>query len=442
MERLFGTDGVRGIANQDLSPELAFNLGRAGAEFLSKPQRSIVVGRDTRQSGTLLEAALVAGICSTGTNVVKLGVVPSGAVSYLTMALSADAGVVISASHNPFEYNGIKFFDRKGFKLSDQEEDELEAYISSPPEERPAGKEVGSISENLHIQEQYIDHVVNTIKVDLQGIRVAVDCSNGASYLLAPRVLKMVGAEVYPLEVIPDGTNINAGCGSTHPRNLQDYVKKNRVDIGLAFDGDADRLVAVDEKGNLVDGDFIMSICALALYDKGELEPPMVVTTVMTNMGFDLAMKKAGIEVIKTKVGDRYVLMEMLKHKVVIGGEQSGHIIFFEHSNTGDGLITALQLIAVMKEKNKSLSELSKVMVRLPQVLVNVKVTHKDKLNDAEQSWKAVEKAEGKLGGKGRVLVRPSGTEPLVRVMVEAESQDYAEAIAQEIADIIEKELG
>ncbi len=385
---------------------------------------------------------MTAGICSTGTNVIKLGIVPSGAVSYLTMTLGVDAGVIISASHNPFEYNGIKFFDKRGFKLSDQEEDKLESLLDVQTKKRPAGRQIGSINQNSTVQERYINHVTNTIQVNLEGLRVAVDCANGASYILAPQILKMLGVEVYSLAVNPDGININAACGATHPQGLQDYVKKHKVDLALAFDGDADRVIAIDEKGNVVDGDFIMSICALALLEKGKLRPPIVVTTVMTNLGFDLAMKELGIEVIKTKVGDRYVLEEMLKNKAIIGGEQSGHIIFLEHSNTGDGLITALQLMSVMKEKGKSLTELSKVMMRFPQVLVNVKVLHKNRLDGAEKVWKAAEKAEEKLGGKGRVLVRPSGTEPLVRVMVEAESQDSAKAISQEIADIIEKELG
>ena len=442
MGRLFGTDGVRGIANQDLSPELALGLGRVGAKVLSKVGGKIVVGRDTRISGPLLESAMLTGICSTGTNAVKLGVLTTPALAYLTKALGADAGVIISASHNPFEYNGIKFFDRNGFKLSDDKEDKLEAALKSAPPTKLEREGVGMISEETQALEKYIDYTKHSVNIDFGGLRVAVDCANGATSLIAPRILKELGAQAFSLCHEPDGLNINAGCGSTHPQKLQEYVRNNRVDLGLAFDGDGDRVIAVDEEGNLVDGDFIMAICALELKSRGELDPPALVTTVMTNLGFDLAMRQAGIEVIKTKVGDRYVLEEMLARGIFMGGEQSGHIIFLKHGNTGDGIITALQLMSVIRTRGEGLSSLSKVMKRLPQVLVNVGVGDKEGLKEARIVWQAVEKAEKELSQKGRVLVRASGTEPLIRVMVEAEDLKTANRISKDIAAIIEEELG
>jgi phosphoglucosamine mutase len=440
--RLFGTDGVRGIANQDLSPELVLGLGRAGARLLSKVGGRVVVGRDTRISGPLLESALIAGICSVGTHAIRLGVLTTPALAHLTKVLEADAGVIISASHNPFEYNGIKFFDREGFKLSDEKEDELEALLGEPASPLPEGERIGTIQEENSALDRYIDHAKGSAGAELTGLQVGVDCANGATFTVAPRILEELGARVLPLCNQPDGLNINAGCGSTHPKKLQEFVKANRLDAGLAFDGDGDRMIAVDEEGNLVDGDFILAICAVALKEQGNLEPPALVTTVMTNLGFDLTMQRAGIEVIKTKVGDRYVLQEMLARGILVGGEQSGHIIFLRHSKTGDGIITALQLLSVMKGKGKRLSHLAKIMTRLPQVLVNVKVRDRGALEGATKVWQTVEAAEKELSDRGRVLVRASGTEPVVRVMVEAEDSEKANRISRDIAAIIEKELG
>jgi phosphoglucosamine mutase len=432
---------VRGIANQDLSAELVTSLGRAGARLLSRAGGKIVVGRDTRISGPLLESALVAGICSAGADAVKLGVLTTPALAYLTGVLSADAGVIISASHNPFEYNGIKFFDREGFKLSDEMEDELEALLAPAPEPLPEGEEIGIVQEEGSALLKYMDYAKG-LSARLDGLKVAVDCANGAAFDMAPRILKDLGATVLVLCSEPNGLNINAGCGSTHPQKLQEFVKSKGADVGLAFDGDGDRVIAVDEEGNLVDGDYIMAICAVALNEQGMLQPSALVTTVMTNLGFDLAMQHAGIEVIKTKVGDRYVLQEMLARGILVGGEQSGHIIFLRHGRAGDGIVTGLQLLSVMRSKQEKLSRLSKVMTRFPQVLVNVKVQDRGFLEGAVKVWRAVEAAEKELSERGRVLVRASGTEPLVRVMVEAEDQEKANRISRDIAAIIKKELG
>lgn len=441
MARLFGTDGVRGIANRDLSAELVMSLGRAGARLLSRAGGKIVVGRDTRISGPLLEAALVAGICSAGADAVKFGVLTTPALAYLTGVLSADAGVIISASHNPFEYNGIKFFDREGFKLSDEMEDELEALLAPAPEPLPQGEEIGIVQEEGSALLKYMDYAKG-LSARLDGLRVAVDCANGAAFDMAPRILEDLGATVFALCSEPNGLNINAGCGSTHPQKLQEFVKSKGADVGLAFDGDGDRVIAVDEEGNLVDGDYIMAICAVALNEQGMLQPSALVTTVMTNLGFDLAMQRAGIEVIKTKVGDRYVLQEMLARGILVGGEQSGHIIFLRHGRAGDGIVTGLQLLSVMRSKQEKLSRLSKVMTRFPQVLVNVKVQDRGFLEGAVKVWRAVEAAEKELSERGRVLVRASGTEPLIRVMVEAEDQEKANRISRDIAAIIREELG
>ncbi|MDI6891419.1 MAG: phosphoglucosamine mutase [Actinomycetota bacterium] len=443
MGRLFGTDGVRGIANDDLSPELAFKLGWAGASFLI-PRGSkgkIVVGRDTRISGDLLESALVTGICSAGVDVLKVGVMPTPGIAYLTRVLGANAGVVISASHNPAEYNGIKFFDSTGFKLSDETEDKIEELMSGRDRRRPTGAGVGNIFEVPDAVERYVDHVVSTIPADLEGFTVALDCANGSACTVSPLVLRQLGAEVLVFAANPDGVNINKECGSTYPQYVQEIVRSHRVDLGLAHDGDADRVIAVDENGEIVDGDFAMAICATHLKREGRLPQNAVVTTVMTNMGFDLAMRRHGINVVKTPVGDRYVLEEMLARDIVMGGEQSGHIIFLEHNTTGDGIITALQLMRVMRDTAKKLSELKKIMSRLPQVLLNVPLKDRGQLESATEVWREVRAAEEELEGRGRVLVRPSGTEPLVRVMVESDSEEEANSIARRIAGIIERKL-
>ena len=443
MSRMFGTDGVRGIANTELTAELAYSLGRAGAFVLTegthKPK--ILVAKDTRISGDMLEAALVAGILSVGAEAVILGVVPTPAVAHLTREYNADAGVMISASHNPVEYNGIKFFDGRGYKLSDELEDQIQAVIESNFEgvPSPVGGAVGrSYTEETALRE-YIDYAMSTIKTDLKGLRVALDCANGAAYKAAVKAFRALGARVYVINDNPDGNNINENCGSTHMEELMDYVVRKNCDIGFAFDGDADRCLAVDEKGNMINGDFLLTICAKALKEAGKLNDDTLVVTVMSNLGLDIAAKREGINLVKTKVGDRYVLEEMLKENYILGGEQSGHIIFLDHKSTGDGLVTALQIAAILKESGKTFSELAGVMKELPQVLVNAKVPNEKKniyLEDKE-IIDAINAVEAKLNGVGRVLIRPSGTEPLVRVMLEGENQEEINEMANSLVDLI-----
>ena len=443
MSRMFGTDGVRGIANTELTAELAYSLGRAGAFVLTegthKPK--ILVAKDTRISGDMLEAALVAGILSVGAEAVILGVVPTPAVAHLTREYNADAGVMISASHNPVEYNGIKFFDGRGYKLSDELEDQIQAVIESNFEgvPSPVGGAVGrSYTEETALRE-YIDYAMSTIKTDLKGLRVALDCANGAAYKAAVKAFRALGARVYVINDNPDGNNINENCGSTHMEELMDYVVRKNCDIGFAFDGDADRCLAVDEKGNMINGDFLLTICAKALKEAGKLNDDTLVVTVMSNLGLDIAAKREGINLVKTKVGDRYVLEEMLKENYILGGEQSGHIIFLDHNTTGDGLVTALQIAAILKESGKTFSELAGVMKELPQVLVNAKVPNEKKniyLEDKE-IIDAINAVEAKLNGVGRVLIRPSGTEPLVRVMLEGENQEAINEMANGLVELI-----
>ena len=443
MSRIFGTDGVRGIANTELTAELAYNLGRAGAFVLTegthKPK--ILVAKDTRISGDMLEAALVAGILSVGAEAIMLDVVPTPAVAYLTREYNADAGVMISASHNPVEYNGIKFFDNRGYKLSDELEDQIQktiedGFIGVPS---PVGKELGKSSIEVGALDEYIEYAKGTISTKLSGLRVALDCANGACYKAAVKAFRSLGAEVYVINDNPDGTNINENCGSTHPEELMDYVVRKKCDLGFAFDGDADRCLAVDEKGNLINGDFILTICAKALKEEGRLKDDTLVVTVMSKLGLDIACKREGINVFKTKVGDRYVLEEMIEDGYVLGGEQSGHIIFLNHNTTGDGLVTALNIAEIVKKSGKSLSELASVMKELPQVLVNAKVPN-DKKNiylEDEEIVKAIAEVEAKLNGVGRVLIRPSGTEPLVRVMLEGENQEEIDEMAHSLVDLI-----
>lgn len=449
MRRLFGTDGVRGIANKELDSELAFNLGRIGAYVLTeethhKPR--IAVGKDTRISGDMLEAALIAGICSMGAEAVVLGVLPTPAVAYLTRHLGLDAGIVISASHNPFEYNGIKFFDSKGYKLSDDIEDKIESYLSNTAVTiaNPIAGDIGRKNEIDNAVHSYIDFLKKTIDVNLRGLKIAVDCANGAAYIAAPSILADLGAEIVVIDNKPDGKNINLNCGSTHPGNLQKLVIDTGADVGLAFDGDADRLIAVDNKGKLVNGDHILAICAKHMKEKGTLKNDTVVATVMSNLGFNIAMKQVKVNVARTTVGDRYVLEEMIKNDYNIGGEQSGHIIFLDHNTTGDGLLTALQLLAVVKESDKKLSELAAVMTELPQVLVNAKIKdeNKSKYSEDAEIAQAIKEVEGKLKDKGRVLIRPSGTEPLVRVMLEGENKTEIQEDANRIAELIQNKLG
>lgn len=443
MSRMFGTDGVRGIANTELTAELAYSLGRAGAFVLTegthKPK--ILVGKDTRISGDMLEAALVAGILSVGAEAVVLGVVPTPAVAHLTREYGADAGVMISASHNPVEYNGIKFFDARGYKLSDELEDQIQSTIENnfAGVPSPVGVNLGREFIENEALEDYIRFAKSTVSVDLSGLKIALDCANGASYKSSVKAFKDLGAEVCVINNTPDGTNINEKCGSTHPEELMKYVVENGCNVGFAFDGDADRCLAVDENGKLVDGDFILTLCGKHLKETNKLKDDTIVVTVMSNLGLQIACKEQGMKTITTKVGDRYVLEEMIKGNYVLGGEQSGHIIFLNHNTTGDGLVTALQIASIVKKENKSLSELCSIMKELPQVLANAKVPNEMKniyLED-EEIKNEIKRIEESLHGKGRVLIRPSGTEPLVRVMLEGENQEEIDKMAHNLADMI-----
>ena len=443
MSRMFGTDGVRGVANTELTPELAFKLGRAGAYVLTegthKPK--ILVGMDTRISGQMLECALVSGILSVGAEAVCVGIVPTPAIAYLTRKYNADAGVMISASHNPVEYNGIKFFDNKGYKLKDEIEDRIQYVIENNLEEVPSpiSGDVGRKIEDETAVEQYVKYIKNTVNVTFDGLKVALDCANGAAYKAAVKAFRELKAEVYVINDNPDGVNINKKCGSTHMEELMDYVVKKGCDLGLAFDGDADRCLAVDNEGNLIDGDKIMAVFAKYLKSKGKLVEDTLVTTVMSNMGLFLGLDKEEIKTVKTKVGDRYVLEEMIKRGYNLGGEQSGHIIFLDYNSTGDGLLTAVKLCEIVKESNKTLKELSNIVTALPQVLENAVIPNdkKDIYLVDEEIVSEINKIEEMLDGKGRVLIRPSGTEPLVRVMLEGENQDEINNLAKSLAELI-----
>ena len=444
---LFGTDGIRGIANKDLTPELAFKVGRAGAFILGKGQKGkILVGKDTRKSGDMLEAALSAGICSMGIDVIQLGVVPTPTVAYLTRKHNALAGIVISASHNPVEYNGIKFFNNDGYKLNDDIEEEIEKIILEDKKIsiRPIKEEVGKIICGNNEYKHYMEYLKSTVEEDFSGIKIAIDCGNGALYKIAPELLNEMGAETIVINDKPNGGNINVKCGSTNPSMIRDLVLETKADIGLSFDGDADRIIAVDECGNIMDGDHILAICGTELYNQNKLNKNTIVGTVMTNMGLDLYLKNNGMNIVKTSVGDRYVIEEMLKHGYNLGGEQSGHIIFSDYNTTGDGLLTGLQLIKVMKETGRKMSELNNLMTSLPQVLVNAKVKNELKnsyLEDIEIK-KEIEKIEKAFHGEGRIVIRPSGTEPLIRVMIEGKDQKEIENAAKELAKFIEEKLG
>ena len=445
MARLFGTDGVRGIANTELTPELAFRLGWAAAWYFGREQKkpTFLIGRDTRVSGQMLEAALCAGICSAGGNATLLGVIPTPGVAWLTSSSDAAAGVVISASHNPYADNGIKFFSGTGYKLPDAVEDELEEIVARGMETlpRPTGKSVGTIMYRHDRIADYQDFLCSTVKESLAGLRVVIDCANGASCETAPAVLSRLGVDLHVLHCSPDGLNINDHCGSTHIESLQAAVLEQKADLGLAFDGDADRCLAVDEKGQPVDGDQIMVILAHELIRNKALRENTLVATVMSNIGLHQAMRRAGGHVMVTAVGDRYVLEAMQKHGLSLGGEQSGHIIFGEYSTTGDGLMTALQLLAAMKRSGEPLSGLGALMTRFPQVLVNVRVRSKAGWQDNVRITAAVQAAEAKLGEDGRILVRASGTEPLIRVMAEGPVQDELERLAGDVAQVIRAEL-
>ena len=448
MARLFGTDGVRGVANEELTPLLAMQLGQAGAYVLTKEKEhkpTIMVGCDTRISGDMLANALMAGVCSVGANAVYVGVIPTPAVAYLTRKYKVDAGVVISASHNPVEFNGIKFFDGNGYKLPDEMEDEIEALIKSNMKDVPfpTGSRVGKIKYRTDAREEYINHAVQSVPVDLTGMKVVIDAAEGASFYTSVEAIKELGAEVIAIHNNPDGTNINANCGSTHMEELQARVVYERANIGLAFDGDADRLLAVDENGNLVDGDQIMAIVGNHMRNQGKLKKDTIVVTVMTNLGFTLMAKEQNLNIETTKVGDRYVLERMKEIGASLGGEQSGHVIFLDENTTGDGLLSALHLLQVLVDTGKPLSELSKIMTVLPQALVNAKVPNhkKDHYMEYPEIASAIAKLEEMFAGEGRVLIRPSGTEPKVRVMIEGKDQALIDAEAKKLADLIQNTM-
>ncbi len=445
MARLFGTDGIRGIANEELTPNLAMQLGQVGAYVLTKEKKhkpTIMVGCDTRISGDMLANALMAGACSVGANCVYVGVIPTPAVAYLTQKYRVDAGVVISASHNPVEFNGIKFFDGNGYKLPDELEDEIERLIREdmPGIKFPIGPGVGKVKYRTDAREEYINHAVKAVPVDLTGLKIVVDCAEGAAYYTSVEALKELGGSVVAIHNNPDGTNINSSCGSTHMEELQARVVYEKADIGLAFDGDADRLLAVDENGKVVNGDQIMAIVGCHMKGQGLLKKNTIVATVMSNLGFFLMGEREGITIEKTKVGDRYVLERMKEIGASLGGEQSGHIIFLDENTTGDGLLSALHLLQVMRETGKSLSDLSGVMEVLPQALVNAKVADykKHKYMEYPVIVDAIKEVEAKFEGQGRVLIRPSGTEPLVRVMIEGKDQQVIRQEAQKLANLIQ----
>lgn len=445
MGKYFGTDGVRGVANAELTPELAYKIGRCGGYVLTgqteKP--TVLIGMDTRVSGPMLESALVSGLLSIGAKVVRLGVITTPGVAYLTRKLGASAGVMISASHNPVEDNGIKFFGSDGYKLFDETELEIEALLDATEDRlpRPIGKHMGTVSDDVGAKHLYAQYLKTTISSSFKGLKIVMDCANGAAYELAPKIFEELGAEVITIGTKPDGLNINDGCGSTHPEMLKQEVVRHQADLGLSFDGDADRLIAVDETGHEVDGDYILCICGEALRKQGKLNHNTIVTTVMSNIGFFKAIESLGMKAEKTAVGDRYVMEKMRKEGYNLGGEQSGHVIFLDYNTTGDGILTGLQLVNVMKQTNQPLSQLKQLMQKFPQVLVNVKVKNKQGWRENERISEAIKQVEAKLGDNGRVLVRPSGTEQLIRVMVEGADETEIELQAQQIAQVVQQEL-
>ena len=449
MARLFGTDGVRGEANVTLLPEMAYRLGRAATIYFGKEseeQPLIIIGRDTRISGEMFESALTAGICSAGGRAMLAGIIPTPAIAYLARKHKAKAGIVISASHNPFHDNGIKFFGGDGYKLPDAVEDELEAIVHQLETDdnypRPTAEHIGHIEYRTDLLNQYMEFVLSTCKERFGGVKVVLDCANGAAYEAMPKILRRLGANVKVIHALPNGTNINDGCGSTHLESLQKAVLENGADFGIAHDGDADRCLCVDEKGQVIDGDHILVMCAMDMMKEGKLPYNTVVTTVMANIGFHQAIKKAGGRAEITKVGDRYVLENMLKNGYKIGGEQSGHIIFTDYSTTGDGLITALQVLSSPKRSGRKASDLTALMTTYPQLLVNVKVATKEGWETNEAIKEAIAEGDKELGENGRILVRPSGTEPLIRVMAEGPDQAQLDRICHAIADVVKKEQG
>lgn len=448
MGRLFGTDGVRGIANTDLTCELAMNIGRAAAHVLAREKvkrPKILIGKDTRSSSTMLESALSAGICSTGADVVLVGSVPTPAVAFLVSNCGADAGIMISASHNPCEYNGIKIFDSNGYKLPDEMEEEIESLVLDDlsPISKPIGGDVGSVFKREDYLEDYIKHLLSTVNVNFNGLKIAIDCANGSAFYTAEKIFNALGAQCYMLHAKPNGTNINSECGSTDMRDLIRFVNANGMDLGLAFDGDADRCLAVDEKGQIIDGDKLIAVFAKELKSKNKLVNNTAVVTVMTNIGFSKFAKDNDIFVDVTAVGDRYVLESMVKNCYKIGGEQSGHIIFKDYASTGDGQLTGIQFAAAMVRNNKTASELAAVMTSYPQTMINVKVTDEVKktLNSDEDILNIINEKSKILGDSGRVLVRASGTEPLVRVMIEGNNIKEINNMAKEIAAVIESKV-
>lgn len=451
--RLFGTDGIRGVANRaPLTPEMIFQLGRAAAYFWrhsTEGKVRVLIGRDTRLSGDILENALITGICSTGVDVLRVGILPTPAIAYLTRQMGVDAGIIISASHNPFEDNGIKLISREGFKLPDEKEKEIEDILFGGKAEsfRPVGSQLGRVIQFPQATDLYQEFLLQTVsniasRISFPGWKIIVDCAHGAVFQIAPRVLKELGAEVVSINDEPDGTNINQNCGSLYPEVIQQIVLEKGAQVGLSFDGDGDRVILVDEKGEIVTGDHVLGICADHLKSAGKLRNNLVVGTVMSNLGLEQYLKNRGISLLRTPVGDRYVIEEMRKRDALLGGEPSGHIIFLVHHTTGDGILTSLQVLSLMQQTGQSLSELAQGILCLPQILLNVKVKHQEDFSRYAEVQKVIRQVEEQLQGKGRFLIRYSGTEPLVRIMVEGEDSQQINLYAREIARVIENILG
>ena len=449
MGKYFGTDGVRGVANSELTAELAYRLGRAGGYVLSKhlpegEQPKVLIGRDTRISGHMLEGALIAGLLSIGAEVMRLGVITTPGVAYLTKSLDATAGVMISASHNPVADNGIKFFGSDGFKLDDATEQEIEDILDAAEDTlpRPTGKDLGFVSDYYEGAQKYLQMLKQTVEEDFDGLHIALDCAHGATSGLAARLFADLEANVSTIGNSPNGLNINEGVGSTHPEHLAKFVREKGADMGLAFDGDGDRLIAIDENGEIVDGDKIMYICGKYLSEKGRLKDNTIVATVMSNLGFHKAVEEAGMTALQTAVGDRYVVEEMKKHQYTLGGEQSGHLIFLDHSTTGDGMLSGVQLAEIVKSTGRKLSELAAEMPVYPQKLVNIRVTNKNDAMNGERVLATIKEAEAEMAGNGRILVRASGTEPLVRVMVQAPTAEECDRYVEKIAQVVREDYG
>lgn len=449
MGKLFGTDGTRGVANEyPMTPEMVMQIGQAVAGILKKDghRPRIVIGKDTRLSGYMIESALVAGITSMGADVINIGPLPTPGIAFITTNLDADAGIVISASHNPFEDNGIKIFSKSGFKLADSQEADIEDLIFSKKitKKLSSSTEIGKAYRETDVLGRYIVFLKQAFpkNLSLEGMKIVVDCANGATYKVAPLLFKEMRADITAINIEPDGMNINLNCGTLHPEGLAEKVLESNADIGLAFDGDGDRLIIVDEKGNIITGDRIIAICTQDLKEEGVLENNVIVTTVMSNMGLSIALEKMGVKQIKAKVGDRYVLEEMLKNDAVVGGEDSGHLLFLDHHTSGDGIISALQVLSIMKKKNEPLSELAKVMEIFPQVLVNIDVKSKPPIEEQAEIMDVINEVERAFGNKGRVLVRYSGTQSMCRVMIEGPTQKEIEKYAELIANVVRDKLG